>query len=105
MGIAEGLLAKVKTSIRISHSALDEDVYDTIDACLADLRRCGLLDEKLDSTQELDPLILNAVKLYCKKEYTDDPVKAARYQEGYEKLTSCLMLAEGYGYEEATADE
>lgn len=105
MAITEGLLAKVKASIRISHNALDDDLSDTIDACLADLRLCGLLGEKLDTTQELDPLILNAVKLYCKKEYTDDPVKAARYQEGYDNLKSSLMMAEGYRYEEAVANE
>ncbi len=99
------LLSKIKTSLRISHTALDEDVQDTIDACLADLRVCGVRAEKLDTSAEMDPLILNAVKLYCKKEYTDDPVKAARYQGGYDALKSCLMMAEGYGYEEAVSDE
>lgn len=105
MAINEALLAKIKTSIRISHTALDEDVADTIEACLADLRVCGVQESKLDASVELDPLILNAVKLYCKKEYTDDTVKAARYQGGYDALKSCLMMAEGYSYEEAETDE
>lgn len=99
------LLEKVKTSLRISHTALDGDVEDTIAACLADLRACGVLPDKTDATKELSPLILTAVKLYCKADYTDDPAKAARYKEGYDSLKSCLMMAEGYGYEEATADE
>ena len=103
--MATELLSKIKTSLRISHTALDEDVQDTIDACLADLRVCGVQESKLDATKELDPLVLNAVKLYCKKEYTDDTVKAARYQGGYDALKSCLMMAEGYGYEEAVVDE
>ena len=103
--MATELLSKIKTSLRISHTALDEDVQDTIDACLADLRVCGVQESKLDATKELDPLVLNAVKLYCKKEYTDDTVKAARYQGGYDALKSCLMMAEGYGYEEAASDE
>lgn len=102
--INEGLLAKVKTSIRISHNALDMDVSDSIEAGINDLRVCGILESKLDTTQELDPLILNAVKLYCKADYTDDPVKAARYQQSYDALKSCLMMAEGYGWEEATDD-
>ena len=101
----DALLSKIKTSLRISHTALDEDVQDTIDSCLADLRLCGVRESKLDLIQEPDPLILNAVKLYCKQAYTDDPVKAARYQGGYDALKSCLMMAEGYGYEEADADE
>ena len=101
----EALLSKIKTSLRISHTALDEDVQDTIVACLADLKVCGVREAKLDPDQELDPLILNAVKMYCKQAYTDDPVKAARYQGGYDALKSCLMMAEGYSYEEAGADE
>ena len=105
MAISESLLAKVKASIRISHTALDEDVSDTIAACLADLRVCGVQESKLDASTELDPLILNAVKMYCKGAYTDDTVKAARYQGGYDALKSCLMMAEGYSYEEAVLDE
>lgn len=101
----DALLTKIKASIRISHTKLDEDVTDTIDACFADLQVAGLRAEKLDPAQEPDPLILNAVKLYCKAAYTDDPVKAARYQGGYDALKSCLMMAEGYGWKEAVADE
>ena len=103
--MATDLLSKIKTSLRISHTALDEDVQDTIDACLADLKVCGVQESKLAVSVDMDPLVLNAVKLYCKKEYTDDPVKAARYQGGYDALKSCLMMAEGYGYEEAASDE
>ena len=99
------LIDKVKTSLRVTHTALDEDLQDTIDACIADLRACGVQPAKLDTSGELDPLVLNAVKLYCKKEYTDDTVKAARFQQGYDGLKSFLMAAEGYGYEEAVANE
>lgn len=102
--VYEGLLEKIKTGLRISHTALDEDVQDTIEACLADLLVCGVRAEKLDASQELDPLVLNAVKLYCKANYTDDTVKAARYQGGYDALKSCLMMAEGYAWE-GEADE
>ena len=101
----DALLTKIKASIRITHDKLDADVTDTIDACLADLRVAGLRAEKLDTTQELDPLILNAVKLYCKAAYTDDTVKAARYQGGYDAMKACLMYAEGYSWKEAAADE
>lgn len=86
-------LAKVKLSLRISHSALDEDIQADIAACLADLKLCGIIDP-----QESDPLIFNAVKLYCRASYTDDPVKAAAYQARYDALKGSLMLAEGYGW-------
>ena len=106
MVIGAELLAKIKTSLRISHTSLDDDVADTISACLADLQVCGVREEMLSPDDiELPPLILVAVKLYCKADYTDDPIKAARYREGYDQLKACLMMAEGYGYEEAPADE
>lgn len=104
MDIDPGLLTKIKASIRIGHDKLDGDVEDTIAACLTDLRVVGILPDKLDASQELDPLILNAVKNYCKAAATDDPAKAARFQEGYDKLKATLMMAEGYGWE-VGADE
>lgn len=104
MAITQSLLTKVKKSIRIAHTALDEDITDSIRAALSDLLMCGIAPEKLDPSQELDPLILNAVKMYCKKEYTDDTAKAARYQEGYDALKASLMMADGYRAE-VGADE
>lgn len=99
MAIEQGLLQKIKTSLRISHSKLDDDVTDSIEACLRDLKVCGV-----QVTGATDPLILNAIKLYCKAAYTDDTGKAAAYQERYDALKSCLMMAEGYRAEVA-ADE
>ena len=96
------LLQKVKTAIRIKHTALDDDLADNIQACLLDLQMHGIAH-----ADETDPLIQNAVKLYCKAAYTDDPVKAAEWLRRYEELKACLMMAEGYGWkaEEAGADE
>lgn len=92
-------LEKIKLAIRISHSKLDEDVQADIDACLADLRLCGVI-----YADESDPLILNAIKLWCRSLYTDDPAKGAEYLRRYESLKSCLMTAEGYGWEAAADD-
>ena len=86
-------LEKIKLSIRISHSKLDEDIQADIEACLADLRVCGIIH-----AGEEDPLILNAIKLWCRSLYTDDPAKGAEYLRRYEALKSCLMIAEGYGW-------
>ena len=97
-------LEKIKLSIRRSHNKLDEDIQADIDACLADLKVCGIIHAGED-----DPLIFNAIKLYCKSIYTDDPAKGAAYLERYDKLKSCLMMAEGYGRKddsgEATGNE
>lgn len=98
----EIILQKVKLSLRTSHDRLDDDILADIDACLADLKMHGVIYAPED-----DPLMFNAVKLYCKSLYTDDPVKSAAYLQRYVNLRDCLKLAEGYGWqdEEAVSDE
>lgn len=103
MVVSEKLLKKIKTSLRISHDVLDDDIKDTITACLTDLKVCGVTQPIDTDPLTTDPLILNAIKLYCRKETTDDPVKAAAYQERYDKLKSCLMMASDY--REVATDE
>lgn len=92
-------LEKIKLALRTSHAKLDDDIQADIDACLADLELCGVTHAGED-----DPLIFNAIKLYCRSIYTDDTVKGAEYLRRYDALKSCLMMAEGYGWE-ADADE
>lgn len=85
-------LDKIKADLRISHSALDEDLNDQIAACLKDLRIVGVED-----AEETDPIILNALKLWCRANYTADTARAAAYMERYNALKATLMMAEGYG--------
>lgn len=92
--MAAALLEKVKLSLRRSHDKLDDDLQDQIAAALADLEVCGVI-----YADETDPLIINAVKLYCKAENADDPNKGAEFMRRYEALKACLMMAEGYGRE------
>lgn len=92
-------LEKIKQALRTSHSKLDSDIQADIDACLADLQLVGVKYKG-----EEDPLIYNAIKLWCRSLYTDDPAKGAEYLRRYDALKSCLMLAEGYGWE-ADGDE
>lgn len=95
------MIEKIKLALRISHTKLDEDIQSDIDACLADLKVHGIVH-----AGENDPLIFNAVKLYCRATYTDDPAKAAEWLQRYESLRACLQLAEGYGWkEEASGNE
>lgn len=97
--MALDILGKLKLALRISHNKLDEDIQADVDACLADLAACGI-----EYPQVTDPLIYNAIKLYVRASYTDDPVKSAEYLKRYDALKSCLMMAEGYGYEEDDSD-
>lgn len=95
---AVDILTDIKTSLRISHTMLDEDIVSDINACLGDLRVCGIIEPDV-----ADPLIYNAIKLYCRSMYTDDTAKAAEWLRRYEALKASLMMAEGYG-QEVTAD-
>lgn len=90
-------IAKIKTDLRISHTALDADLSDAIDACLEDLVICGV-----HNPVETDKTILSVVKLYCRAYYTDDTDKATAYLERYNAMKACLMMATGYG---GTPDE
>lgn len=85
---------KIKTGLRIQHNRLDEDIAADIEACLADLAVVGVVH-----ANDTDPLVLNAIKLWCRSLYTDDPVKSAEYFKRYEALKASLMMAEGYGHE------
>jgi hypothetical protein len=93
-------LTKIKQSLRITHEKLDEAIRADIDACLVDLRLVGVT-----YADETDPLIFNAIKLWCRSFYTDDVVKAAEYLKRYEALKACLMMAEGYGHPKESEDE
>lgn len=97
--MATDTLNKIKLALRISHTKLDEDIQADIDACLADLEACGIVYATVN-----DPLIYNAIKLWCRSLYTDDPAKGAEYLRRYDALKGSLMMAEGYG-READADE
>lgn len=97
--MATDTLTKIKLALRISHDKLDEDIQADIDACRADLEVCGVVHAPED-----DPLIYNAIKLWCRSLYTDDTAKAEKFLQRYESLKACLMMAEGYG-READADE
>lgn len=93
-------LTKIKQGLRISHSKLDADIQADIDACLADLKLVGVV-----YADETDPLIFNAIKLWCRFLYTDEPTKAAEYLKRYEALKASLMMAEGYGRPKEESDE
>lgn len=92
-------LTKIKQAIRRTHNKLDDDLQADIDACVADLRSVGII-----YADETDPLIYNAIKLWCRSLDTDDTVKSAEYMKRYEALKASLSMAEGYGRPKETTD-
>lgn len=83
---------KIKVALRITHTALDGELADQIDACLTDLGICGI-----DEPDEADKIIIEALKLWCSASFTDDTTKGAAYMKRYDALKACLMMATGYG--------
>jgi len=87
------VLEKVKLVLRIDDTILDADIQDTINAAMADLKLCGVLESKIVET---DTLILRAIKTYCKAEYSSDAKEAERYSESYAMLRNHLSMSVDY---------
>lgn len=87
------MLDKVKLALRIDSNDLDEDLMDTIEAAKADLALSGVLTNKIIDT---DSLIIRAIKVYCKAEYSTDDKEARRYKESYDMLKNHLCLSIDY---------
>ncbi|MBN1079273.1 head-tail connector protein [Clostridium botulinum] len=93
------MLEKIKLALRIDSDSLDDDVQDTINAAKADLKLSGVLESKIS---DADSLIIRAIKVYCKAEYSTDDKEAIRYKEAYEMLKDHLCLSRDYTVQEVT---
>lgn len=80
----------VKVRLRVKSTAFDDaEIQPLIDTCKADLTRVGIHPD------ESDPLVQQAVALYCKANfgYADDPKEAERFQKAYEGLRDSMSLS------------
>ena len=84
------ILDDVKANLRISGNALDDDIQGDIDAALMDLKRVGI-----DTSDQSQPLIIKAVKLYCRWQQ-DYMGKGEQYCKAYTGLMQALSLAGDY---------
>lgn len=87
------MLEKIKLALRIDDDSLDQEIQDTIDAARADLKLSGILGNKIVET---DPLIIRAVKTFCKYEFCTDDKEADRYRESYSMIKTHLSLSIEY---------
>lgn len=95
------LLDDVKTSLRISHNKLDNEINYLIDAARYDLIIAGVSEEKVKSDgKNEDPLIKRAIIVYCKANFglDDKDTVAAKemYQRSYESIKQHLSLSGDY---------
>ena len=87
------LINEAKSYLRISTTSVDEEIEQTINACLADLSNAGI--KKIDTD---DALIRQAIKLYLKSMFGYDK-EAERYAKAYEYLKISLNLSSSYNAE------
>lgn len=85
-----GLVVEARLWIRKSSDIFDDEIVQTMNSCLLDLKNAGV--QKLDTD---DALIKQALKLYLKAQfgYEEDSEKFAR---SYEHLKSSLSLSGDY---------
>ena len=89
------LLEKVKLSLRIRSDLLDLDILELIESAKADLSISGV-----KSLNEDDPLIIQAVKTYCKANFGLDNKDSEKYQRAYDNLKQHLSLCGDYNVEQ-----
>jgi len=84
----------VKSALRVSHSALDNEIEDIIEAARLDLKLSGVSSVKADSDE--DALIKRAIITYAKANFISDVNMAEKYQKSYDSLKIHLTLAGDY---------
>lgn len=85
------LLEEVRTRLRIKARVFDQaELEPLISAAQADLARVGV------KAGEADPLLRQAVVLYCKA-YFGFAEDAERYRRAYEALRDSMALSGEYG--------
>lgn len=87
------MLEKIKLALRIDGNDLDSEIDDEIEAAKADLILSGVTKEKINDE---DPLIIRAIKIFCKIEFASNEQEAERYRNCYEMLKSHLTLSADY---------
>ena len=85
------LLEKIRKSLRISHTKIDDEIAELIEAAKLDLKISGVV--KID---EADPLIIRAISLYAKSASGYFEQMADRYNQSYVMLKISLALAGDY---------
>lgn len=89
------LLEKVKLSLRIRSDLLDLDILELIESAKANLSISGV-----KNLNEDDPLIIQAVKTYCKANFGLDNKDSEKYQRAYDNLKQHLSLCGDYNVEQ-----
>ncbi len=89
--ISQEWVEETKRNIRTKSSGANEEVKGLIKACLKDLEIAGVYVMDAD-----DPLVRQAVKIYCRGNYGYDE-NTERFREAYVALKDAMALCGDYG--------
>jgi hypothetical protein len=92
MAIDTATLTKIKTAMRITTDAFDDEISDLVDAALADLRIAGVRGTNVALS---DPLVLRAVITYCRLSF-GEPDEYDRLKRSYDEQKAQMSMATGY---------
>jgi len=84
------LFDEVKTCLRVTSDMTDAEIQMWIDAAIADMRRCGVIDELLEEST-MSSLARSAVVCFVKGQYGYDNSEAPRFLESYRLMLAGLL--------------
>lgn len=85
------LLAKAKTTLRITTDVFDEEIKDIIEAGYYDLTTRGVIID----TADLSPLVLRAILTYVRWHF-GEPENPERLKRSYDEQKGQLMTTTGF---------
>lgn len=85
------MLEEVKSAVRVSNNAYNDELQNLIDACKSDLETSGVAPSYF-SEDNLRALIKRAILTYCKAEFGFDNPDAQRLHESYELQKQKLAI-------------
>jgi len=90
------ILDSVKMTLRITHKKLDADLIEVIGAAKREMIRAGVSPAL--ANKDCDPLIREAIKMYCRLQFTSDMQKHDRYSEAWQTMLDSIRRSKGYGW-------
>ncbi len=86
------ILERVKTALRITTTAFDNEIQDLIDASMLDMGIAGIVED-----DQTDPLIIRAIVTYCRANFGDvDTAEYDRLKSSYDEQKAQMSMAAGY---------
>lgn len=85
-------LMKVKTALRLTEYAFDDELLDLMHAAVADLGIAGVDGDKAIIQ---DPLVRQAVITYCRANF-GQPDEYDRLKKSYDEQKAQLSMSDGY---------